>query len=293
MNFDSFAKRYADGEKSSERTRVDSDLGRVADNFDLAEMQSVLGDKSRPTFEKMVAAVVIGNHSASGEKQLRFLFEALETAKLQENIYAYRVFWGIKNLLARNISLPNYQEFIPDLEYYETTGGPKTQKIVKGIKQLIKLDTSQGNSITVSPVFGGTSTEWQFQCDIFVIMPFAAEFSNIHTLIMDLGEELDLKIIRGDDFQSNYSIITEIWYALFNSRLVIADCTGSNANVFYELGIAHTLGKSTVLITQNLNEAPFDIQSRRLFHYVNTNAGLDTLRDELRKAIVRALPSRQ
>ncbi len=65
------------------------------------------------------------------------------------------------------------------------------------------------------------------------------------------------------------------------SRIVIADCTGRNPNVFYEIGIAHTLGREVILITQNEGDVPFDLRHLRYVHYLNNGEGLAVLAQRL------------
>ena len=79
----------------------------------------------------------------------------------------------------------------------------------------------------------------------------------------------------------------DIWESICISRLIIADVTGRNANVFYELGIAHTLGKSCVVLTQNQQDVPFDITARRYIHY--DPAKKVALRTHLEKTIKNIL----
>jgi hypothetical protein len=57
--------------------------------------------------------------------------------------------------------------------------------------------------------------------------------------------------------------------------------------VFYELGIAHTLGKPTIMITQNIDDTPFDLRHLRTVTYENTPDGLNELKPHLSKAIAR------
>jgi hypothetical protein len=114
-------------------------------------------------------------------------------------------------------------------------------------------------------------------------MPFAPEYTEVFTeVIQPIGDDLGVTIKRGDDkdLASNHHIMDEIWYMLYNTRLVIADCTGKNPNVFYELGIAHTLGKPVIVITQD-DKAPFDIASRRIIFYKNSVGGAEELREAL------------
>lgn len=138
-------------------------------------------------------------------------------------------------------------------------------------------------------VFGKPLSTRQFQSDIFVIMPFALEFDPVYRgVIKPLTAEMQLRCVRGDEFASQRgSIIEEVWAALNNCRLVIADITGGNDNVFYELGIAHTLNKPAIIITQaeTPEGVPFDIRHLRYLPYRNTDEGRARLRAELQATI--------
>lgn len=138
-------------------------------------------------------------------------------------------------------------------------------------------------------VFGKPLTTRQFQSDIFVIMPFAPELDPVYRgVIKPLMADMQLRCVRGDEFASQRgSIIEEVWAALNNCRLVIADITGGNDNVFYELGIAHTLNKPAVILTQaeTPEGVPFDIRHLRYIPYRNTDEGRLRLADDLRSAV--------
>jgi hypothetical protein len=140
-------------------------------------------------------------------------------------------------------------------------------------------------------VFGKPSTSKQFQSDIFMIMPFAASFSGIYQdIVKPLVGELKLTITRGDEFNSTRGVIMEeVWAALNACRFVIAEISGGNDNVFYELGIAHTLNKPAILITQSKtpDDIPFDVRHLRYIRYSNTAEGGVKLRDDLKTAITR------
>ena len=74
--------------------------------------------------------------------------------------------------------------------------------------------------------------------------------------------------VKADDIYSNKPIIEDVWGYLNQARLVIADLTYSNPNVFYELGIAHTLGKEVIMIAQYITRVPFDVEHVRYINYV-------------------------
>ena len=76
---------------------------------------------------------------------------------------------------------------------------------------------------------------------------------------------MNLTLRRADDFFTANSVVQDIWKAIVSARLIVADCTDRNPNVFYEIGIAHTIGKSSILITQREKDIPFDL---RHLHYI-------------------------
>jgi hypothetical protein len=153
--------------------------------------------------------------------------------------------------------------------------------VIKALPYLIqgKLPTAAPNSI-----FGPPVDDEKLQCDIFMVMPFAPEFTPIYEEhIKPSAEGLGYTIRRGDDFFRKTSIMTDIWSAINNSKLIIAECTGRNANVFYELGIAHTLDKAVIMLTQKVDDVPFDTKHLRLIEYSADD--MSKLEGKLRKAI--------
>lgn len=76
------------------------------------------------------------------------------------------------------------------------------------------------------------------------------------------------------DIFSVNNVVHDIWSAICGAKLIIGDCTGRNPNVFYELGIAHTLGKPIVLTTQHSHDVPFDVSHVRYLQYDPTVAGM-------------------
>jgi hypothetical protein len=140
-------------------------------------------------------------------------------------------------------------------------------------------------------VFGIPASRSQFQSDIFMIMPFRNDLTRLYDeVIKPLIGEIGLTVARGDEFNSTQGVVMEdVWSALNYCQFVIAEITGGNDNVFYELGIAHTLNKPAILITQaqRPEDVPFDIRHLRYIVYRNNNDGLIRLREDLRTAITR------
>ena len=74
---------------------------------------------------------------------------------------------------------------------------------------------------------------------------------------------------------------------IFRSRVVVCDFSGSNPNVFYETGIAHTLGKHVIPITQSSDDVPFDLRHHRYILYLNNGEGRAKLQQHLQRRLAR------
>jgi hypothetical protein len=95
----------------------------------------------------------------------------------------------------------------------------------------------------------------------FILMPFTDDFDDIYQLgikqsCLDAGAYCE----RVDEQIFNESILDRIYNQISKADVVIADMTNRNANVFYEVGYAHALGKTTILLTKNSDDIPFDLK---------------------------------
>ncbi|NOD49401.1 hypothetical protein GS624_18970 [Ruegeria sp. HKCCD5849] len=119
---------------------------------------------------------------------------------------------------------------------------------------------------------------------VSMMMPFSGSFSQVHQTVKAAIEAEGYECRRADDFWMHPHIMQDIIELICTSRVVICDLSGKNPNVFYEAGIAHTLGKDVVLITQSMDDVPFDLRSLRCIHYLNNQEGCDALaRDVVRR----------
>jgi len=90
-------------------------------------------------------------------------------------------------------------------------------------------------------------------------MPFDVEFNEMYDYLKDLiGDEF--LVFRADNLLNQQNILKDIIQSIHNSDLVIADLSGLNPNVFYELGLAHALRKNVILLTQDIEQLPFDLR---------------------------------
>lgn len=116
------------------------------------------------------------------------------------------------------------------------------------------------------------------------MMPFDSAFNAVYESILVAAGNAGLRCRRADDIWENPAIIQDVVSLIDRSRVVVCDCTGRNANVFYEAGIAHTLGRDVILITQSDHDIPFDLRHLRYIRYLNNGEG--------RAALMQALQNR-
>ena len=104
----------------------------------------------------------------------------------------------------------------------------------------------------------------------FVIMPFRPELGYLYKLLRSHIEATfpGVTVQRGDDQILTRPILDKIKDFIQQADVVIADCSGRNPNVFYELGMAHAFGKSVVLVTSDeIEEAPTDVRAFEFISY--------------------------
>ncbi len=122
----------------------------------------------------------------------------------------------------------------------------------------------------------------------FVIMPFGDPFDELYKeVIKESLEENNFTVIRADDLYGAKPIMEDILNSIEASEIVVVDLTGRNPNVFYELGITHSrkLNDNVFIITQDLDDVPFDLKPYRIISYKPTISGVKALRNQLNSTI--------
>lgn len=117
---------------------------------------------------------------------------------------------------------------------------------------------------------------------IAVMMPFNASMTSVYQSIKDSSKDTKYRVLRADDIWENSTIIQDIFSLIYRSSIVIADFTGKNPNVMYETGIAHTLGKLVIPISQSIDDVPFDMRHHRVLTYYPNTQGLKDLAKALK-----------
>lgn len=100
----------------------------------------------------------------------------------------------------------------------------------------------------------------------FLAMPTKEWLPDVQATIKAAAAGFDCTL--SVDLAAPGDIMNQVWQAIRKSEIVVADLTGLNPNVFYEMGLAHALGKTTILIKQkNTPAVPFDLRNHKHFEY--------------------------
>lgn len=116
------------------------------------------------------------------------------------------------------------------------------------------------------PIDGQSGRQFLDTC--FVMMPFGHWMDTYYReIFVPAIKEAGLEPIRADELFSTGSVIEQIWEQISRAKVLLADLTGKNANVFYELGLAHAAQKPVVFTTGELEDVPFDLRHLRVAVY--------------------------
>jgi hypothetical protein len=115
----------------------------------------------------------------------------------------------------------------------------------------------------------------------FLAISYEIRFEPVKRTVREVAALEGFECEVTGDLASPGHIMDQVWAGIRGADTIVADITGKNANVFYEIGLAHALGKEVILISQD-EEAPFDIQSSRRITYNLEN--LEDLKIKLAEA---------
>jgi hypothetical protein len=108
----------------------------------------------------------------------------------------------------------------------------------------------------------------EFLDTCFVMMPFGSWFDRYYQEIyVPAIREAGYEPIRADELFSTGSVVEQIWEQIEKAKLLLADVSGKNPNVFYELGLAHAARKPVIFTTSTVDDVPFDLRHLRVISY--------------------------
>jgi len=127
----------------------------------------------------------------------------------------------------------------------------------------------------------------------FVIMPFGGWLDKYYEEIYHPAiSAVGLEPHRADDLFRPSTIVNDIWSYTKRAKLLLADLTDKNPNVFYELGLAHALAKPVILVAESMDDIPFDLRALRIITYdKNAPNWGDVLKSKVESSIQEVLKS--
>lgn len=178
-------------------------------------------------------------------------------------------------------------------QLYQYLGVAKS--LLTGKAKVVKRKEQIGGLMMSNSVFDINDIEIKGDF-VFVIMPFSEPWSDyiwekqIKPIVEKAGEG-KLVCRRADDLYG-HDVMNDIARSIAEASVVIADMTGRNPNVFYELGTAHDMGKEVILISQSEDDIPFDLNRFRVGLYTNDGPGYEKLEAFLSNSIKSIMSTR-
>lgn len=123
---------------------------------------------------------------------------------------------------------------------------------------------------------------------VFMVIPFSEDYLSLYNHLKEYFKD-NFLFTNAGDLDNQQNILQDIIEGIGNADVVIADLTNLNPNVFYELGLAHAMNKKVIIITQDINDLPFDLRSYRAVEYSLQFNKLPDFENELKKLLPGAI----
>ncbi len=220
---------------------------------------------------KIGTDIVTPSSPSQRQAALREAFEKVETfKKVAEHYHGKRIpedeFFSNTLIRQFDISRDRVDHFIrvfkDNLNYLKAFAvGPE----VKVGPQLARNDNAdEGEDRGQDRDSAGRS----FLDTCFVLMPFGEWYDRYYKdVYIPATHEAGFEPVRADGLFSTGTVVEQIWEQIKRAKVLLADLSDKNANVFYELGLAHAIGKPVVLVTGCLDDVPFDLRHLRVVIY--------------------------
>lgn len=205
--------------------------------------------------------------------------EAVQQAPIIGDVYKYYRGENLpENQFLKNTAIESYKvpedkadsfvqvftQTLEDAKLLEDVGDSQRRVLDVTYSSSTPADASGENLKKLSR---GVTVEATDTC--FVMQPFLAPHGDYYASIYEPAiVKAGLKAVRADDeIFGTGKIIDQIWTGINSARVLVAEMTTRNANVFYELGLAHALRKPVILVSSNKQDVPFDVGHIRVIYY--------------------------
>lgn len=224
--------------------------------------------------------IVATNQNVGGMPNIQFIDMQDKSLNLQTAI-----FLAERDLMYSNAFGISFPKSFLELGEEEIEANAKSMTETYLNDELLTIE-KLNRMVRINPIFEGRDFLINDKL-VFMLSPFSEPFNTIFTdHIKPTVENIDnIKCYRADNIYDNKPIIEDIWKSINEASIIISELTGRNPNVFYETGIAHTVGKEVILITQTIDDVPFDLRHLRCIVYEYTPRGIQLLESNLTNTI--------
>jgi len=179
------------------------------------------------------------------------------------------------NTLTRDFNIPRDRVqqfsdvFLKNLIYLRSFGGVALQSSSPTLAPSDELSVASTPSEKIpSPTLAVEPRVREFLDSCFVMMPFGQWFDRYYAEIyVPAIKEAGFEPVRADELFSTGSVVEQIWEQIEKSKILLADLSGKNPNVFYELGLSHAARKPVVFTAADVEDVPFDLRHLRVIVY--------------------------
>lgn len=248
------------------------DLLRSANLYGLV---SGTGSAANITLEKLGQDIVAPSSPKQRKDALLDAFRKVDEFKKVSDFYGQKripedeFFY---NTLTREFGIPRdrvekfSEVFVSNLKFLNSFQAT-SHEIVETTNEKSQVESSS-EIPKISPKSETRVREFLDIC--FVMMPFGdwndRYYQEIYVLaIKDAGFEPS----RADELFTSGSVVEQIWEQIKKSKVLVADLTGKNPNVFYELGLAHAATKPVIFVASSIEDIPYDLRHLRVIIYDN------------------------
>jgi hypothetical protein len=245
------------------------DLLRSASQYGLV---SGTGQAATVTLEKIGQDIVAPGAPQDRQQALSEAFRNVEDFRKVEDFYRGKRLPEdefFENNLVREFKIPRERVghfmriFTANINYLRAFKA-EPRLSTKG-EQSISDDTGETKQSILEESTRRTRT---FLDTCFVMMPFGHWFDVYYKdIFVPAIKEAGLEPVRADELFYTGSVIEQIWEQISKAKILLADLSGKNANVFYELGLAHAATKPVVFTAASLEDVPFDLRHLRVVIY--------------------------
>lgn len=177
------------------------------------------------------------------------------------------------NTLTREFNIPRDRAehfakiFLENLKYLRAFSATPPPSESKSVPAEVSVAATPAERVP-SPVVSKEPRVREFLDTCFVMMPFGAWFDRYYQEIyVPAIKDAGFEPVRADELFTTGSVVEQIWEQIEKAKLLLADLSGKNPNVFYELGLAHAAKKPVVFTASEVGDVPFDLRHLRVIIY--------------------------